>query len=98
MPHLEDVAEDNYTQINNDNWGSDAHFIHWEEHSDDPVVCYINTCTISEEDPDTVAKFGTNDTAYWLQYVPKHYHQHSVVFFQDSFGEDAYAQAVQPHH
>jgi hypothetical protein len=74
------TAEDNYTQLNNDNWGSDAHFIHWVEHSDDPVACYINARTIPEEDPATVANFGTNDTAYWLQYIPKHYHQHGVVF------------------
>jgi hypothetical protein len=64
MPHLEDVAEDNYTQLNNDNWSSDTHFIHWVEHSDDLVVHYINACTIPEEDPATVANFGTNDTAY----------------------------------
>jgi hypothetical protein len=32
MQHLEDVMEDNYTQLNNDNWGSDTHFIHWVEH------------------------------------------------------------------
>jgi hypothetical protein len=80
MQHLEDVAEDNYTQLNNDNWDSDTHFIHWVEHSDDPVACYINAQTIPEEDPATVTNFGTNDTVYWLQYVPKHYHQHGVVF------------------
>jgi hypothetical protein len=38
LPHLEDVAEDSYGQLNNDSWGSDAQLLHWINHSNDPTA------------------------------------------------------------
>jgi hypothetical protein len=78
LPHLEDVAEDSYGQLNDDSWGSDAQLLHWINHSDDPTAHWIRAHTIEEERLNITP--DTDDTAYWSQYVPEHYHQYRKVF------------------
>jgi hypothetical protein len=80
LPHLEDVARDQYTQLNNDSWESDAHFIHWIENSDNPVARYLAAHTVLEEDMGKSPVSGKDNRDYWSPYVPQHYHQHGVVF------------------
>jgi hypothetical protein len=79
LPHLEDVAQDLFAQLNHDEWDHNEHFIHWIEHSDDPVACFLLAHTVLEEEIGTVSA-GKDDMAYWSPHVPKHYHQHGKVF------------------
>jgi hypothetical protein len=79
LPHLEDVAQDSFAQLNHDEWDHDEHFIHWIEHSDNPVARFLLAHTVLEEEIGTVSA-GKDDKAYWSPHVPKHYHQHGKVF------------------
>jgi hypothetical protein len=79
LPHLEDVAQDSFAQLNHKEWDHNKHFIHWIEHLDDPVACFLLAHTVLEEEIGTVSA-GKDDKAYWLPHIPKHYHQHGKVF------------------
>jgi hypothetical protein len=43
LPHLEDVAQDSFAQLNHNEWNHNEHFIHWIEHSDNPVAVLVST-------------------------------------------------------
>jgi hypothetical protein len=79
LPHLEDVAQDLFAQLNHDEWDHNEHFIHWIEHLDNPIARFLLAHTVLEEEIGTVSA-GKDNKSYWLPHVPQHYHQHGKVF------------------
>jgi hypothetical protein len=65
LPHLEDVTQDLFTKLNHDKWDHNKHFIHWIEHLDNPVACFLLAHTVLEEEIGTVSA-GKDNKAYWL--------------------------------
>ena len=60
-----------YTQLKDDTWDTNEHFDHFTKYSDDPQATYIRGVTTEE---------GVQES--WEKLVPKHYHQHGMVFSQ----------------
>jgi hypothetical protein len=79
LPHLEDVAAV-FTPETDEIWENDATFIHWIEHSEEPVAQFLRAQTVSEEEFNKSASARKDNKDYWSPYVPQQYHQHSVVF------------------
>jgi hypothetical protein len=80
MPHLEDQAQENYSQLSNESWGSDEQAAFFTTHSHDPVAHHLRGIMEEKFDEDT----GTVDKDYWSQHVPPHLHLFGDVFSKTS--------------
>ena len=82
LPHIEELATDQYTQLNGDKWSNTDQFAHWMEFSDDPDAWYIRSQieTQLKEKVVTTTEEGARDTDNWSSKVPTHYHKFGKVF------------------
>jgi hypothetical protein len=78
IPRLEEVAEENYGQLSDDDWTNKNQFLHFVEHSDDPSAVYI--CSMLLEKEESLAARGEQDRDYWSSHVPPHYQDFGDVF------------------
>jgi hypothetical protein len=79
LPHLKDVAAV-FTPKTDKSWESNATFIHWIKHSEEPVAQYLLAHTVSKEEFNKSASARKDNKDYWSPYVPQQYHQYGEVF------------------
>ena len=82
LPHLEELALDHYTELNDDEWSDQDQFMYWVNNSDDPDAHYIRSQrnNPSEEKRVLTAEEGALDKDSWSYLVPKQYHKFGKVF------------------
>jgi hypothetical protein len=75
FPHLEEVANDEFSQLNNEPWDNSEHYNRFISYSHDPLAHHIRGVMEDKFDEDL-----GGDKDYWSKYVPEYLHDFGDVF------------------
>ena len=75
LPHLEDVARDEFGDLEPGSWETQEQLLHWVSHSEDPSARILRAKTKDLHDTP-----GVKDKDYWSKHVPPEYHEFGDVF------------------